>query len=161
MSQESLKVLKDIRAVLDCLTMSNRKHVLNCVINILKETTCGTDNYVDPAPPNTISNLQKQAFTTAKEKGWYNKDKSFGDFIALFVNELAEAYNEYANNHEPAEVYFKPGSDKPEGIPIELCDCIIAIMSFSERHGVDLENALLMKMAFNKTRPYLHGGKRE
>ena len=49
---------------------------------------------------------------------------------------------------------------KPCGIPSELADCVIRIMDFCGKHGIDLEKAIIEKANFNKHRPYKHGGKK-
>ncbi len=48
---------------------------------------------------------------------------------------------------------------KPEGIPIELANLLIRIFDTCGTYGINLSEALRMKMAYNKTRPYRHGGK--
>ena len=53
-----------------------------------------------------------------------------------------------------------PDGKKPEGIPIELADVLIRVFDFCGKHGIDLEAAVLEKMAFNRTRPVRHGGKK-
>ena len=59
-----------------------------------------------------------------------------------------------------------PGGDedrehpyKPCGVPSEIADLIIRALDFSGEHGIDIERAVLEKMAYNKTRPFKHGGK--
>jgi NTP pyrophosphatase (non-canonical NTP hydrolase) len=49
---------------------------------------------------------------------------------------------------------------KPEGIAIELADCIIRILDYCAHAGIDIDKAILMKHEYNKTRPYRHGNKR-
>lgn len=49
---------------------------------------------------------------------------------------------------------------KPEGIPSELADIIIRVLDICAHHGIDIEQAIEDKMAFNAHRPYRHGGKR-
>jgi len=48
---------------------------------------------------------------------------------------------------------------KPEGIPIELADCIIRILDYCAYTGIDIDKAIQIKHEYNKTRPYRHGGK--
>jgi hypothetical protein len=48
---------------------------------------------------------------------------------------------------------------KPAGIPIELADCIIRILHFSGKHGIDIAEAVREKMEYNETRPFKHGNK--
>ena len=112
----------------------------------------------------TLAALQKECQRWCKEKGWED-DRTVGDLLLLMVTEIAEAYEEYRNHHEPTEIYFNYDIhdhkiDKPEGIPIELADAVIRILSFCARFDIDLEAAVLQKMAYNETRPFRHGGKR-
>ena len=48
---------------------------------------------------------------------------------------------------------------KPEGVAVELADCIIRILDFCGKERIDIENILQAKHEYNKTRPYKHGGK--
>ena len=47
----------------------------------------------------------------------------------------------------------------PEGIAVEMADCIIRILDWCGKEGIDIEAILEEKHAYNKTRPYRHGGK--
>jgi NTP pyrophosphatase (non-canonical NTP hydrolase) len=78
----------------------------------------------------------------------------------ILVTEFAEAMEEHRSGRQPAEVYQSDG-DKPEGIPIELADVVIRILDFCGRWGIDLEDAMREKMAYNWTLPHRHGGKVE
>lgn len=49
---------------------------------------------------------------------------------------------------------------KPCGIPSELADLLIRTCTIAGKYGIDLEQAVREKMAYNKTRPHRHGGKR-
>ena len=48
---------------------------------------------------------------------------------------------------------------KPCGIPFELADYAIRIFDACGRYGIDLEQAIRVKMEYNKNRPYKHGKK--
>ena len=50
--------------------------------------------------------------------------------------------------------------DKPDGIAVEMCDCIIRILDYLGKEDVDIEAVLEQKHRYNKQRPYKHGGKR-
>ena len=54
-------------------------------------------------------------------------------------------------------VYFE--GDKPEGIAVEMIDCVIRIFDFLSQNGIDIDKVMDLKMKYNETRPYRHGGK--
>ena len=107
-----------------------------------------------------ISDCVREAYTNAKEKGWHDKERSIGDLICLMHSELSEALEEHRNGRAPQEIYYNPEKpDKPEGIPIELADCVVRIFDFCGKYDIDLADALKEKMEYNKSRPYRHGNK--
>lgn len=48
---------------------------------------------------------------------------------------------------------------KPAGIPSEFADVIIRVLDACAAYGIDIDKAIAEKMAYNKTRPYKHGGR--
>lgn len=88
-------------------------------------------------------------------------NQSPGEDIALMHSELSEALEEFRNGRKINETYFNTDKpDKPEGVPSELADVVIRIFGFCERNEIDLGNAILAKMDYNRSRPYRHGGKK-
>ncbi len=105
---------------------------------------------------NGIGALVQESYGTAKEKGWHEESRPFGEIIALIHSELSEALEEYRagrGNHYIHE------SGKPEGIAVELADAVIRIADAAGELGLDLPAAILAKLKYNRTRPYRHGGK--
>lgn len=100
--------------------------------------------------------MQKEIYDTAVSKGWYENPPNFGERIALMHSELSEALESYRKD-EPA---LWSEHDKPEGWAIELADVVIRILDYCEHLNIDLEGMIRIKMAYNKTRPYKHGGKK-
>lgn len=108
----------------------------------------------------TIKDWQTKVHKVALEHGWYNPPKTPTEAIALMHSELSEALEELRNGKPLDLVYYndlKP--DKPEGFGVELADCVIRILDTCEYIGIDLEQMILLKNAYNETRPYRHGGK--
>ena len=105
-----------------------------------------------------IEHLVNESWSTAESHGWHAEPRSFGDCIALCHSELSEALEEFRTGSDPAAVSYV--NDKPEGVAVELADVIVRIADMCGVYGIDLDNALRVKMEYNRGRPYRHGGKR-
>ena len=109
----------------------------------------------------TINEMRDAAYKNSVYKGFYDEPATLGDRLILMVSELAEVLEEYRNHRAITEIYYNADKpNKPEGIPIELADAVIRIGDFCGYYGVDLEGAIDLKMKFNSTRSYRHGGKK-
>ena len=102
-----------------------------------------------------FNHLKFEAHKTAKEKGWWDSKRTFGDQIALMHSELSEALEAYRTNG----LLEYENDGKPEGVTTELADVLIRIFDICEEYRLPLGQALLNKLAYNKTRSQRHGGK--
>jgi len=111
----------------------------------------------------------------ALEHGWKN---DFPTQSLLTVTEIAEAVEEFRDHRGLNEIWYShtvksnngktktisevsadtPGA-KPEGIPVELGDAIIRICDWCGQNAIDLLTAIRIKVEYNRTRPFRHGGK--
>ena len=111
---------------------------------------------------NSLTYLKNVCGDTAREHGfWINKDNP-DKLLMLMVGELSEAHEDLRNGKDPNEVYYEKKPDgilKPCGFGIELADCIIRIFDACAQLNIDIETAVMEKMEYNKSRPYLHGRK--
>ena len=130
-----------------------------------------------------LNELAKEIHENAVEHGWWDESKSIGDIISLCHSELSEALEEYRAGRpmfwrkcmtcEGDAPCMENGcgdwdngacelaclSPKPEGIAVEMADCIIRILDWCGKEGIDIDKIIRLKMEYNKTRPYRHGGK--
>lgn len=123
-----------------------------------------------------INALQVLCHATAKEHGWWGaeaadgglcNERNFPEQTALQHTELSEVLEEYRKFGMDYErfIYTVNSSDpqvatKPEGIAVEYADLLIRVFDTCERYSIPLAEALRMKMIYNESRPYLHGGKK-
>lgn len=77
--------------------------------------------------------------------------------IALVHTELSEAVEAA---REGKYTLWTTADGKPEGFVTELADAVIRIFHIAGLMGLDLENAIITKMAYNEKRAYRHGGKK-
>lgn len=130
----------------------------------------------------TLTELQKQAYKQAAEKGFHDKDNTpegptFGDRIALIHSECSEALEAYrtrglgswyiCTREDGGKEEFTTATAavcgsgvKPEGVPSELADVVIRCFDTAETYGINLSRAIEKKLAYNSTRSFMHGGKK-
>ena len=132
-----------------------------------------------------LNALAAQVHDNAVAHGFWDGPWNFGEQIALMHSELSEALeahragmpDEYALHHPgcPNRLFIddrgdslfaapslRPATDgcigcKPEGVAVELVDCLTRILDTLHARGADIEQIVARKMAYNAGRPAMHG----
>ncbi len=108
---------------------------------------------LEKAPYGYMTAKAIEIHLNSKAHGFWDDNRSTAETIALCHSELSEALEE-ARNGNP--LYYEENG-KPEGIAVELVDCVIRIFDYLAHEGVDVDDVLAKKMKYNETRPYKHG----
>jgi hypothetical protein len=122
-----------------------------------------------------FESLAQQAHETARSKGWYDKrdellclvqENGSGDVIqlartALLGLSISLMHSELSEGLENARAGMVPDDKIPEfsGVEAELADVIIRIMDTAASEGLRVGEAVVAKMAMNRSREHKHGGK--
>jgi len=104
----------------------------------------------------SITEWQQEVHSIARSKGFDVRERNVAESLCLIHSEVSEAMECWRD--DDMEMRYAPdGSGKPEGLPSELADVVIRVMDFMEGFGMNLEEAMEIKAAFNRGRPQLHG----
>ena len=99
-----------------------------------------------------LISIQNEIYTTAKKHGWWDKDRTFVECIALVHSELSEALEAKRDGDKIDE-----HCGRFKNAEVELGDAIIRILDLAAHEGMDVPRAMLAKMEYNETREYRHG----
>ena len=115
----------------------------------------------------SLNEWMQDVHRNAVEHGWHEKDRPFSEYAALCHSEISEALEEDRAGKPMLYVFDEFGEvetdiakfngRKPEGVAVEMIDCIIRILDWCGRMGVDVEQIMQLKHEYNKSRPYRHG----
>jgi NTP pyrophosphatase (non-canonical NTP hydrolase) len=99
-----------------------------------------------------FSKTQLIVHENAKAKGFWDKDRTPAESIALMHSELSEALEAYRNGN-PKSKKIKGFSHAAE----EFADAVIRIMDLAEHEGIHLGAAIIAKIKHNAGRLPMHG----
>lgn len=105
-----------------------------------------------------LNELAKEINKIAVEHGFWDEGKKRDParILMLIVSEAVEVFEEIRNGQAVDYTYYREDG-KPEGVPTEMADIIIRVLDACYVWGIDIDATVKEKMAYNDTRPYMHG----
>lgn len=95
----------------------------------------------------TLNAWSKRIHENAVAHGWWENERTFAEVVSLFHSELSEALEEFRANRP---MLYYPDTEcaiaanvecaKPEGIAVELVDCVIRILDYLGHENIDIPN---------------------
>lgn len=107
----------------------------------------------DVAFVRQFNRLSNEAYKNSVDKGFYDNEKPFSESIALMHSELSEALEADRKSKGLSEKI-----PKFTCVEEEFADVIIRMMDTAQHMGLNIPEAILAKMEYNKGREYKHGG---
>lgn len=114
-----------------------------------------------------LNSLRDSIHQANKEKGFWEGERNTGELLMLVVSELSEALE--ALRHERTAEAYKDTQVMSfvtvfqalikDTFEDEIADAIIRLFDLAGGLGIDIDNHIAMKLAYNSTRPAKHGKK--
>lgn len=119
-----------------------------------------------------IKDISKKIHQNAREKGFWDTERNFGELLMLVTSELGEALEAHRKRKHSDYVHYRLiCNDQPtevqeevaflvhikDTVEDEIADAVIRLFDLAEGMGIDLEWHIEQKLKYNKTRERLHG----
>jgi NTP pyrophosphatase (non-canonical NTP hydrolase) len=115
----------------------------------------------------SIAEMTAEVVENNKARGWHDNPPSLPECMMMLVTEATEAVEAWRVHGTADATKLNWTSDhgelqvqKPEGVGSEFADILIRLLDDAYLFGIDLDAEFARKMAYNRTRPFRHGGKR-
>ena len=117
----------------------------------------------------TLTEIADAVHALALDKGWHNTEEDEDQFIERACNnlhdEISELHEAWRNNKlhalcDKSEAMVTLGVQPLTCLEEEYADILIRVLDNCRKLNVDIQSAVERKHAYNKWRPFRHGGKK-
>ena len=117
---------------------------------------------------DALNELSRAAYDNATAKGFHDKDDqnslvdNYKGWVANIHSEVSELWEAAKTNNlyqpcDKAQFMEDQLGDRLNCEEEELADIIIRVLDTAGARGINIGRAVLLKMAYNATRPHMHG----
>ncbi len=103
----------------------------------------------------SLNEMAERFYNIAASKGFHDTPGNIGERVALIHSEVSELLEAYRNGNPPCTKCPELSSAQEE-----VADIIVRTLDLAHEFGIDVDQAVDVKTAYNKTRPRMHGGKK-
>lgn len=113
-----------------------------------------------------LNELAKRIYEFNVSMGWHSNGKpDFAVYLMNLHSEISELWESWRNNNhagpcDKAEKMANMGLSPLTCTEEEIADIVIRALDMAHANGIDVDNAVATKMAYNATRGHRYGGKR-